>query len=130
MTVKEKKPGPGMDTEAKIRLCAQEAEARKAQDLIALNVSELTSFADCFMICSGKSSRQVQSIADHVVRRLRDRGVRPLSVEGYRQGHWILIDYGDVIFHVFYEPMRAVYDLESLWADAEPLSVDAEMAAF
>jgi ribosome-associated protein len=107
-----------MSSRERAILCAREAFRFKALDLVLLDVAEYSSFADFFVICSGKSSRQVQGIADNVEAGLRDRGLKPLGVEGRREGHWVLMDYGDVILHIFYEPVRYLYDLESLWADA------------
>jgi len=103
----------------KALLCARAAEQFKARDLVLLNVSGVASFSDNFLIGSGQSSRQVQGIADNVEKTLRQSGIRPLGVEGKNEGHWILMDYGDVIVHLFYEPVRHFYDLESLWSDAE-----------
>lgn len=98
--------------------------ARKAVGVVVLDVHELTSLADYFIICSGKSNRQVSAIADQVQRELKTAGIRPLSVEGAREGHWVLMDYGYVIIHVFYEPVRLFYDLEGLWADAPRLKTE------
>jgi ribosome-associated protein len=94
--------------------------------VILLDVSELSSFADYFVICSGRSSRQVQGIADHLEENLQSLGIKPQGVEGRREGHWILMDYGDVIVHIFYEATRRFYDLESLWSEARsvPLELD------
>jgi ribosome-associated protein len=97
---------------------------RKAKDLALLDVSRLTSVADVFLICSGKSNRQVSAIADHIVADLKSRGIKPLSVEGKKEGLWVLLDYGHILIHVFYEPIRGVYDLEGLWADAGRISID------
>ncbi len=94
---------------------------RKAYDLIALDVNALSSVADYFIICSGKSNRQVTAIAEHVQKELKQKGTLPLSVDGIKEGHWVLLDYGDVIIHIFYEPVRRFYDLESLWIDAKRL---------
>jgi len=98
--------------------------ARKALGLVVLDVHDLTSLADYFIICSGKSNRQVSAIADHVQRELKNAGIRPLSVEGAREGHWVLLDYGYVVIHVFYEPIRQFYDLEGLWADAPRVKIE------
>ena len=78
----------------------------------------VSSLADYFIICSGKSSRQVQGIADNLERGLKNRGIKPLGSEGRQEGHWVLMDYADVIIHIFYEPVRSFYDLESLWSEA------------
>ncbi len=99
-------------------LCARAVLDRKAADLIILEVKDLSSFTDYFLICSGNSDRQVQSIASHIEEKLGKMGIRPLGVEGKREGRWILMDYGDVIVHVFYEPVREFYDLERLWSEA------------
>jgi ribosome-associated protein len=91
---------------------------KKAYDLVLMEVRDLTSIADYFIICSGRSDRQVQSIAQGIEENLRALGVRPHSVEGVARGQWVLMDFSDVIVHIFYEPVREFYDLEGLWADA------------
>ncbi|MCB2166205.1 MAG: ribosome silencing factor [Deltaproteobacteria bacterium] len=91
---------------------------KKALDIIVLDVSGLTSLADSFIICSGRSNRQVTAIADYIRTDLKKQGVAPLSVEGLREGHWVLMDYGDIVIHVFYDDVRRFYDLEGLWSDA------------
>jgi ribosome-associated protein len=95
--------------------------SRKAIHVAALDVRGLTSIADFFIICSGRSARQVSAIADHVERELRKRKIKPLSVEGATEGQWALIDYGYVILHVFQESARQFYDLDGLWSDAPRL---------
>lgn len=102
----------------------------KGQDLVVLDVSRLSSFADYFVICSARSSRQAQGIADNVEMGLRQIGVRPIGVEGSREGQWILMDYGDVIVHIFYEPVRLFYDLESLWSEAVRVHLTMEHAVY
>ncbi len=103
--------------------CVRFALEKKAGDLVLLEVSELSSLADYFLICSGRSDRQVQAIADSIAGGLTKAGRRPLSTEGYDQGHWVLIDFGDVIAHIFYEPVRGFYDLERLWATAKTVTL-------
>ncbi len=98
--------------------CAKYALERKAYDLVVLEVGALTSVADYFLLCTGRSDTQVQAIAQRIEEGLRAEGARPLSVEGYRNAHWVVLDYGDVLVHVFYEPVRAFYDLERLWSRA------------
>ncbi len=93
---------------------------KKALDIIVLDVSGLTSLADSFIICSGRSNRQVTAIADYIRTDLKKQGVAPLSVEGLQEGHWVLMDYGDIVIHVFYDDVRRFYDLEGLWSDAPP----------
>jgi ribosome-associated protein len=91
---------------------------KKAENLVVLDVREMTSVADAFIICSGRSNRQVQAIAEYIQSDLKKQHKKPLSVEGIKEGHWALLDYGDVIIHIFYEPVRLFYDLEGLWMDA------------
>jgi ribosome-associated protein len=93
-------------------------EDRKAHDLRVLQLGEISSLADYFLICTGISQRQVQAIADGVVEKLRAGKVRPHHIEGYNQGRWVLLDYGDFVVHVFDEATRSFYGLEKLWADA------------
>jgi ribosome-associated protein len=102
----------------KARLCLEIIRERKAIDPILMEVGRLTSFTDYFLLASGNSSRQVQAISQHMARRLREEGLRPLGVEGEPEGHWILMDYGDVVIHIFYQPVREFYDLEGLWTEA------------
>ena len=93
---------------------------KKAFNVVALYVAELTSYADVFIFCSGRSNRQVGAIADHIQTNLKKKHkIKPISVEGTKDGHWVLLDYGHVIIHVFYEPVREFYDLEGLWSDAK-----------
>lgn len=101
----------------------------KALDVVVLDLRGLASFADTFIICSGRSHRQVSAIAESVQQDLKAKGINSLGIEGLREGHWILMDYGDVIIHVFYAPIRTYYDLEGLWSDAERIELgDAEQA--
>jgi ribosome-associated protein len=102
---------------------------RKAKDIVVLDVRKLTSVADVFVICSGASNRQVAAIADHIRSDLKDRGIKPISVEGLGEGHWVILDYGHIIIHVFYEPIRTFYDLEGLWSDAGRISADETVDA-
>ncbi len=99
-------------------LCVKAALERKAYDLVLLDVSKLTSLADYFLICTGRSDTQVQAIAQSIEEILERAGERPLAVEGFQHGHWVVMDYGDVVVHVFFEPVRQFYDLERLWAKA------------
>jgi ribosome-associated protein len=98
---------------------------KKAAHVVALDVRELTSIADVFIICSGRSNRQVVAIAEHIERQLRKHKIKPLSVEGTAEGHWVLMDYGHVIVHVFFESVRSFYDLEGLWSDARRIPIPA-----
>jgi ribosome-associated protein len=97
----------------------------KALELVALDVHEVTSVADTFILVTGTSDRHSRAIADSVVDAVRASGEKPLGVEGYDEGRWVLIDLGDVIVHVFQSEVRAAYDLERLWCDAPPLELGA-----
>ena len=103
---------------------------KKGLDLIILDVHSLASFTDYFIIVSGRSIRQVQALANHIEEALRAEKIRPLGVEGAREGSWVLMDYGDVIVHLFYQPAREFYNLEGLWEEASkvPLSAEGEAA--
>jgi ribosome-associated protein len=95
------------------------AEDKKAADIVLLDLSGLTSVADQFVICSGGSERQLDAIADGIISGLRDEKVRPYGREGTAASHWILVDFGSVIVHVFTPPERDFYQLERHWAEAK-----------
>lgn len=105
-------------TDPDLDLYVKAVLGKKAFNVVALDVAELTSIADTFIICSGRSNRQVTAIAEFIKTDLKKHKIKPLSVEGSKDGHWVLLDYGHIIIHVFYEPMRDFYDLEGLWVDA------------
>lgn len=106
------------NSKEKAFLCAQAALDHKAIDLVILSIQNLSSFTDYFVICSGNSDRQVQAIASHIEEKLAGEGLSPLGIEGKREGRWILLDYGEVVVHIFYHPVREFYDIERLWSDA------------
>jgi len=112
------------DLDSSLAVYVKAALGRKAKDLVMLDLRGLSSVADFFIICSGSSHRQVTAIADFIQVDLKEKGIRPLSTEGKKEGHWVLLDYGHVILHVFYEPLREFYDLESLWIDAQRVNID------
>ena len=107
------------DYDPSLDLYVKAALGRKALGLVVLDVRDLTSVADAFIICSGRSNRQVTAIAEFIQTELKKAGIKPLSVEGKKEGLWVLLDYGHVIIHVFYESVRNFYDLEGLWVDAK-----------
>ncbi|SHK42304.1 ribosome-associated protein [Desulfatibacillum alkenivorans DSM 16219] len=92
---------------------------RKARGLVGLDVRGISSVADFMVICSGLSNRQVAAMAEHVERHMKKRRQKALGVEGKTEGQWVLLDYGDVIVHIFHDSARDFYDLEGLWADAK-----------
>lgn len=108
---------------------ARSLTARKAEDVLLLDLSRISSFCDVFVICHATNRRQVAALAEGVVDDLRVLGVRPSGIEGLEAARWVLVDYGDVIVHIFDEPLRGFYDLEGLWADAGPIPVEAAPAA-
>ena len=101
------------------------ALSRKAEDLVALDVRALTSFADTFVLATGASDRQVRAIADSVREAFEAAGGRVLGVEGLEEARWVLLDLGDVIVHVFQPEVRRYYDLDRLWSDAPPIDLEA-----
>ena len=108
----------------KALLLARAVEGGKASNPLVLEVKELCSYTDYLVICSGHSDRQVRALADRVLEALEESDLQKPGVEGYEKSHWILIDSGDVVVHVFYEPARAAYDLETLWLDAPRIDID------
>ena len=110
------------DLIARLRRAVAALEAKKAFHILALDVSAQTSIADAFVFCSVGSQRQAQAVSDEVLRALRTEGARPLSVEGYSQGTWVLLDYGDFVLHVFDEERREYYSLDRLWGDAPAIT--------
>jgi ribosome-associated protein len=116
---------PNLSLNSSLDLYVKAVLGKKALGLVALDVHELSSIADVFIICSGRSNRQVTAIAEFIQVDLKKHGIRPLSVEGKKEGHWVLLDYGHVIIHVFYESMRNFYDLEGLWIDAKRIKTES-----
>ena len=112
-----------IDGKERLLLCINASLKRKAKNLTILNLKELSSFADYFIILSGTSDRQVQSIAASIRENLKECGIVPLGIEGESLGKWVLMDYEDVIIHVFYEPIREFYDIERLWPDVPRMEV-------
>ena len=118
-----------LEQEARARWAAEAALDRKAQELVALDVSELTSYADTLLLATGTSDRHARAIADAIVEASRARGEKPLGVEGYEEARWVLIDLGDVIVHVFQPEVRENYDFERLWSDAGPIDLSSLAAS-
>jgi ribosome-associated protein len=121
--------GPGeLAAKKKALRCAKLAIEKKAYGTMVLNVGTLSSIAEYFVICSGRSTRQTRAISDHIKAALKEKERQiPLGVEGTQEGVWILLDYDDVVVHVFYEPTRAHYALETIWSDA-PVVRDRALA--
>ena len=108
------------------QVCAALALDKKADNVVILQVAELTSYADYFVIAAASSERQAQSVARTIADELRRHGKQPLSTDGLEQGNWVIIDYGAVVVHVFMESARAYYDLDGFWVDAPRVEVDED----
>ena len=118
-----------IDSRKRALLCVNASLEKKAKDLVILNVSEISAFADYFILCSGTSDRQVRAVAAAIQENLKKAGILPLGVEGEAAGRWILLDYDDVILHVFLESVRTFYDLERLWSGAPRMAIPDETAS-
>ena len=112
-----------MTPKALATLIAKAAKDIKAIDLTILNLSKLSGFTDYFVICSGKSDTQVRAIADSILKKTKLKDKSPIGVEGYQRGLWVLVDFGAVVAHIFYNDVREYYGLEKFWGDAKRVSV-------
>lgn len=124
MSTDSAETSPISDHSDRVREAVAAAEDRKALDLRVLHLQRVSDFADYFLICSGSNERQVQAIASAIEEKLRVEGARPLHIEGYNRGQWVLLDYGDLVVHVFQEQTRGFYALERLWSDAPDVTPD------
>ena len=111
------------------QIVARAALDKKAEDVVILDVRGISSFADFFVIMSGRSTRHVQGLAQAVDEALRHKKISNESTEGLTEGHWVLLDYNDVVVHIFYSETRGFYDLEGLWHDAPRIEVVEETEA-
>lgn len=125
-TVAENTPFVELDEEVKYALhCASE---KKALNIQVLDLREITSFTEFFIVVSGTNRRQVQAISDEISNKLRKNlKIKANRIEGYQNAEWILLDYGDFVFHVFNETSRKFYDLERLWRDAKKVELPANL---
>jgi len=96
---------------------------RKAKSIVAIDVRKLTSYTDTLIIIEGNSQRQVTAISEHIIKSLKGLKIKAFGVEGVKEGEWALLDYGDVILHVFESEKKAFYDIEGLWADAKRIDL-------
>ena len=115
-----------IDPDEAIMIAAQAAGEKKATDIVILDLRQIASFTEYFVLCTGANARQVGAIADSVEEQLRKMGKRPLHTEGYSSAEWILLDYGDFIVHIFSSASRRFYDLERLWRDAGRVEIKDE----
>ncbi len=112
---------------AKAYLAVQASANKKAENIKVLDLKDLSSFTEYFMIASGHSDRQVQAIADSIIIELKEEGFLPVAVEGYREGRWVIVDYGDMVAHIFLDALREFYDLENLWHHARKVPIPQEL---
>ncbi|HXR76459.1 MAG TPA: ribosome silencing factor [Bryobacteraceae bacterium] len=106
-------------------VAARAAESKKAKDLLVLDLREVTSFTDYFVICTSANPRQGQAIADEIGKQLKELGELPVSAEGYDPAEWILLDYGDFLVHILSTAARSYYDLERLWRHAKAVDLES-----
>ena len=106
------------------KLAIEALEDKKAEDISIIDISEVSVLADYFLIASGNSKNQVQALIDNVEEKLGQAGITPKNIEGYQTGNWVLMDYGDLIVHVFDRQNRLFYDLERIWRDGKKIGKD------
>ncbi|TQS74604.1 ribosome silencing factor [Ornithinibacillus gellani] len=109
-----------------LQLAAKACDDKRAEDIIALDMDELSLVADYFLICHGNTERQVQAVARGIKDALDEQEVTIKRMEGLEQGRWVLVDIGDIVCHVFHKDERSYYNLERLWGDAAPVSLELE----
>lgn len=115
-----------IDGETLCRACAAAAIDKKAEDIVVLDLRGISTFTDYFVICSASSEPQLKAISSSICEQLRERFARkPISEDGYPASQWIILDYGEVIVHLFRSEKREFYSLETLWSDAKRISLDA-----
>ncbi|HMM78598.1 MAG TPA: ribosome silencing factor [Pyrinomonadaceae bacterium] len=116
------------DLDEGLQFAIRAAADKKALNIVGLDLRDIASFTEHFIIATGTNQRQVQAIADEIVERLKkEKGLRAVRVEGYRTGEWVLLDYGDFVFHIFSETAREFYDLERLWRDAGKIEMPDDL---
>jgi ribosome-associated protein len=121
-------PMPFAELDPEVRLAIQCAADKKAFDIVGLDLRDLASFTEYFIIASGSNQRQVQAVADEINERLKaELGSRPVRIEGYNSAEWVLLDYGDFVVHLFNGEAREFYDLARLWRDARKVEIPADI---
>jgi ribosome-associated protein len=122
------KPTPFSELDPELKLALNCASEKKAFDVIGLDLRDIASFTEFFIIASGANQRQVQAIADEINMQLKKQlQVRPVRIEGYNSAEWILVDYGDFVVHIFNKESREFYDLERLWRDARRVELPSDL---
>lgn len=108
-----------------IETAVKALDSKRAENIQVIGIKDLTIIADCFIIANGTSTTQTKALADEVEYQLKEQGKMPLRTEGYHGANWIVLDYGDVVVHVFYKETRQFYDLERLWSDGENIDISS-----
>jgi ribosome-associated protein len=114
------------DSEKMLNIVIDALNDKKARDIKAIDIRDLTTIANYFVIASGTSSTHIQSLADNIEEKLLDKGITPLHTEGYVSARWLLMDYSDIVVHIFHEEDREYYGLERLWQDGRQIAINAE----
>ena len=114
------------DRDAIVKIAADAADDKSAQDILILDIAKQSNITDFFLICSGSSTRQTKAIAEEIQKKLKENDERPFKVAGVDQGEWILLDYSDLVIHIFTQEMREYYELERLWKDAPMVKFDSQ----
>jgi ribosome-associated protein len=122
------RPTPFTELDPELQLAIECAADKKAFDIVALDLREIASFTEFFVIATGNNQRQVQAIADEISEQLKKQlQTRPVRIEGYNSAEWVLLDYGDFIFHIFNGEAREFYDLARLWRDARKVDLPSDL---
>ena len=124
-----RKVTPSAELDEPILMALAAAAEKKAINIVVLDLREIASFTDYFVIASGANERQVQAISDEVVETLKKSGTPVTRVEGYKTAEWILLDYGDFVMHIFNEKARTFYDLERLWRESRRVELPPEFSS-
>lgn len=114
-----------MNQNEKLKTIVKAADSKRADDIKIIKIADLTIISDYFVIANGNSSTQTKAIADEIEFKMKEAGVSPLRTEGYQGANWIILDYGDIVVHVFYKETREFYNLERLWNDGEEIDAEA-----
>ncbi len=114
-----------MNQNEKLKIIVKAADSKRADDIKIIKIADLTIISDYFVIANGNSSTQTKAIADEIEFKMKEAGVSPLRTEGYQGANWIILDYGDIVVHVFYKETREFYNLERLWNDGEEIDAEA-----
>ncbi len=114
-----------MNQNEKLKIIVKAADSKRADDIKIIKIADLTIISDYFVIANGNSSTQTKAIADEIEFKMKESGISPLRTEGYQGANWIILDYGDIVVHVFYKETREFYNLERLWNDGEEIDAEA-----